>query len=288
MMPQFPDWLRKRVPTSSRTEDMRNILESCGLSTVCRQARCPNQGECFARGTATFMILGETCTRNCSFCAVRHGTPASPEPDEPERLAEAVGRLGLDHAVVTSVTRDDLPDGGSGHFAAAIRRLHATTDATVEVLTPDFRGCSEDVRRVLEMSPEVFNHNVETVPRFYPRVRPQADYSRSLSVLEQAADRDDGVLVKSGLMVGLGETDQELMRVFGDLLEAGSRLLTIGQYLQPTPDQYATKEFVHPDRFRRLRSKALAMGFHAVASAPFVRSSYRARELAARACRWGG
>ncbi len=282
-MPQFPAWLKKRVPTSEDAARVRDLLQDCRLSTVCREARCPNQGECFASGTATFMILGEVCSRDCRFCAVQHGEPAPPDPGEPRRLAEAVERMGLAYAVVTSVTRDDLPDGGSGHFAEVIRHMHAATGADAEVLTPDFKGCREDVERVLEAGPRVFNHNVETVPRLYPSVRPEADYERSLRVLRLAAETGDDKMVKSGLMVGLGETEGELLQVFEDLLEAGCRMLTIGQYLQPTEEHHPVEEFVHPEQFDRLREQALRMGFDAVASGPFVRSSYRAREMADRA-----
>jgi len=279
-MPQYPDWLKKRVPESEQTARVRGLLQDCRLSTVCREARCPNQGECFADGTATFMILGEVCSRNCRFCAVSPGQPQSPDPDEPRRLAEAVRRMELEYAVVTSVTRDDLPDGGSGHFAEVVRRIQDGTGAEAEVLTPDFEGGREDVERVLQADPRVFNHNVETVPRLYPEVRSDADYGRSLGVLQMAAAREDGPLVKSGLMVGLGETQEELLQVFEDLLDAGCRMLTIGQYLRPTEDHYPIDRFVRPEQFEQLRDEALRMGFDAVASGPFVRSSYRAARMA--------
>jgi len=282
-MPQFPSWLKKRVPRSKQTVRVRDLLQDCRLSTVCREARCPNQGECFASGTATFMILGDVCSRDCRFCAVQHGPPAPPDPDEPQRLAEAVERLDLDYAVVTSVTRDDLPDGGSCQFAEVVRRLHASSGADVEVLTPDFQGCRQNVGRVLDAGPRVFNHNVETVPRLYPSVRPQAQYEQSLRVLALAAETDGETMVKSGLMVGLGEREEELLGVFEDLLDAGCRMLTIGQYLQPSDENYPVEEFVRPEQFVRLKEKALRLGFDAVASGPFVRSSYRAREMAYRA-----
>lgn len=279
-MPEFPAWLKKRVPGSEQTARIQDLLQDCRLATVCREAHCPNQGECFASGTATFMILGDVCSRNCRFCAVSSDEPPPPDPDEPRRLAEAVERMGLDYAVVTSVTRDDLPDGGSGHFAETVRRIHELTDANVEVLTPDFEGRGEDIRRVLDAGPRVFNHNVETVPRLYSEVRPEADYERSLRVLEVAAEHDDGPLVKSGLMVGMGENEEELIAVFADLLDAGCRMLTIGQYLRPSPGHHPVDEFVRPERFDALRDEALRMGFDAVASGPFVRSSYRAQEMA--------
>ena len=282
-MAKFPPWLKKRVPCSGQTKNVRAVLKNSRLPTVCREARCPNAGECYARGTATFMILGSVCTRNCAFCAVQHGEPGELEEDEPARLAGAAEEMELRHVVVTSVTRDDLPDGGSSQFAATIRALHDRTDASVEVLTPDFEGRKEDVVRVLQAAPEVFNHNVETVPRLYPEVRPQAEYERSLDVLEQAARNEAVPVVKSGLMVGMGETEAELLDVFGDLLEAGCQVLTVGQYLRPSEAHHEVVEFVRPEDFQSLRDKALDMGFDAVASGPFVRSSYRARELAEEA-----
>lgn len=278
----FPPWLRKRVPAGTEARGVRELVRGLHLHTVCQEARCPNAGECFARGTATFMILGEVCTRNCTFCAVRHGAPAPPREDEPQRVADATERMGLSHVVVTSVTRDDLPDGGSGQFARTIRALHRLPEVTVEVLTPDFGGRARLLDRVLEAGPEVFNHNVETVPRLYPEVRPQADYRRSLAVLSRAAQRPDEPAVKSGLMVGLGERREELDEVFDDLLEAGCRALTIGQYLRPSPAHHPVVEFVRPEEFERLRERALEAGFEAVASGPFVRSSYRAAGMARR------
>jgi lipoic acid synthetase len=226
------------------------------------------------------MILGDVCSRNCRFCAVATGETTGPDPDEPRRVARAVEEMGLDYAVVTSVTRDDLPDGGSAHFAETIRCIRRKTVAGVEVLVPDFEGRAEDIDRVLQARPRVFNHNVETVPRLYPRVRPDAEYERSLRVLTRTAEREVGPPVKSGLMVGLGESEEELLRVFEQLLDAGCRMLTIGQYLQPSEEHHPVEEFVRPERFRALRDEALRLGFDAVASGPFVRSSYRARELA--------
>ena len=275
---RFPPWLRKRALPGEQIAPVLDVLKELGLATVCQEAHCPNLGECFASGTATFMILGRVCTRGCTFCAVAGGVPVPPDPDEPLRVAQAAGRMGLRHVVVTSVTRDDLPDGGSEQFARTIRAVHEHCGAAVEVLVPDFRGREEDIDRVLDAAPEVFNHNVETVPRLYPQVRPQADYARSLSVLGRA--RGSGSPVKSGLMVGMGEREDELVAVFDDLLEAGCQLLTIGQYLSPSPGHYPVAEFVEPQRFQRLKERAVAMGFRAVASGPFVRSSHRAAELA--------
>jgi lipoic acid synthetase len=282
MKRRFPPWLKRRLPPRQKTQPVLDLLRELRLNTVCQEAHCPNLGECFARGTATFMILGRLCTRDCAFCAVEAGEPAPPDPDEPERIAEAVRRLGLRHVVVTSVTRDDLPDGGSGHFAATIRAVRARSGATVEVLTPDFGGRLGALDRVLDAGPHVFNHNVETVPRLYADVRPQADYARSLAVLAHASQRADGHLpvTKSGLMLGLGETQREVRAVLGDLRRAGCRVVTLGQYLAPSAAHHPVAEFVHPDTFEQLAETARAMGFEAVASGPFVRSSYGAAGLA--------
>jgi len=274
-------WLRKRLPPRSDTGRVRALLKELDLRTVCQEAHCPNIGECFARGTATFMIMGSVCTRNCTFCAVAGGVPGPLDPDEPARVAEAVRRMGLRHVVITSVTRDDLPDGGAEQFARTIRAVHESATANVEVLVPDFGGRLDDVDRVLEAGPEVFNHNVETVPRLYPEVRPQADYGRSLAVLAHAARRSPPAAVKSGLMLGLGETEDELAAVLTDLLDAGCRMLTLGQYLAPSEGHHPVVEFVAPERFDELKARALEMGFAAVGSGPFVRSSYQAEALAA-------
>jgi len=263
---------------------VRELLRELGLHTVCQSAHCPNACECFARGTATFLILGSVCSRSCGFCAVTRGVPALPDPDEPRRVAEAAARLGLSHVVVTSVTRDDLPDGGSGHFAATIAAIRAVCAAAVEVLTPDFQGSEACIRRVLEARPDVFNHNVETVPRLYPRVRPQAIYARSLGVLRLAAEAGEGVVTKSGLMVGLGESHDEALAVMRDLRGSGCKALTVGQYLRPSPGHLPVERFVPPEEFDAYRSEAEALGFAAVAAGPFVRSSYYADALAAGLC----
>jgi lipoic acid synthetase len=276
---RFPVWLKRRLPPPGATEPVAGLLRELRLSTVCQAAHCPNAGECFARGTATFLILGRVCTRDCAFCAIEGGVPLPPDPDEPRRVAEAARRLGLRHVVVTSVTRDDLPDGGSAHFALTVRELHRGTEARVEVLTPDFRGRLQDVDRVLDAGPEVFNHNVETVPRLYGEVRPQADYARSLAVLARAAAAG-GPVTKSGLMLGLGEREDEVLAVLGDLRETGCRAVTLGQYLAPSSRHHAVAEFVTPDRFEALGEAARRMGFDAVASGPFVRSSYGADAVA--------
>ncbi len=263
---------------------VRELLRELGLHTVCQSAHCPNACECFARGTATFLILGSVCSRSCAFCAVTRGLPAPPDPDEPRRVAEAAARLGLSHVVVTSVTRDDLPDGGSGHFAATIAAIRAACTAAVEVLTPDFQGSEPCIRRVLEARPDVFNHNVETVPRLYPRVRPQAAYERSIEVLRLAAEAGEGAATKSGLMVGLGESHDEVLAVMRDLRDAGCQALTVGQYLRPSPEHLPVERFVPPEEFDTYQHEAEALGFAAVAAGPFVRSSYHADALAAGLC----
>ena len=278
---RFPPWLRKRIPPEGETRRVRELLRKLRLHTVCQSARCPNLFECFARGTATFMILGDVCTRHCRFCAVQAGPTEAPDPEEPGHVAEAVAALGLRHVVITSVTRDDLPDGGSGQFAATIAAVRAVSDATVEVLTPDFQGCWDDLDLVIEARPDVFNHNVETAPRLYPLVRPEADYQRSLAVLRRARERDPAIAIKSGLMVGLGESHDEVLAVMRDLRRAGCMALTVGQYLSPSADHVPIARFVTPDEFDTYKAEAESMGFSAVAAAPFVRSSYQAEALLA-------
>ena len=275
---RFPPWLKKTMPMGERLAPVLDVLRDLRLRTVCQEAHCPNLGECFACGTATFMILGDTCTRGCTFCAVRKGRPLHVDPEEPQRVAEAAERMGLQHVVVTSVTRDDLPDGGSEHFARTVRAVHERCRATVEVLTPDFAGRMKDAERVAASGPDVYNHNVETVPRLYPEVRPRADYGRSLALLRRVAEL--GGVTKSGLMLGLGEREEEIRRVLADLREGGCRAITLGQYLRPSPDHHPVVEFVPPETFDLLRDLALEMGFKGVASGPFVRSSYNAGEMA--------
>jgi len=285
---RLPRWLRRPIPAGGRAAAVRRVLDELNLTTVCHSARCPNRAECFARGTATFMILGDVCTRNCRFCAVASGQPAPPRPDEPDAVAEAADRMGLRHVVVTSVTRDDLPDGGADHFARTIgavrRRL---PQAAVEVLTPDFLGSPAAVDTVLAAGPDVFNHNVETVPRLYPAARPGADYRRSLGVLARAsAWSGTGRLhTKSGLMLGLGERDDEIRATLGDLRAAGCEILTLGQYLAPSAEHLPVGRFVRPEAFAAWQAEAKAMGFAAVAAGPFVRSSYGAENVLAVARR---
>jgi len=287
--PRLPAWLRKPETAFVALHEIKRELRRLELHTVCESARCPNIHECFRRGTATFMILGDRCTRGCGFCAVpkaRH--PAPPDPNEPAHVAQMARAMNLRHVVVTSVNRDDLLDGGAGHFAETIRAIRAALPAaTIEVLTPDFLGDLEAVTTVLEARPDVFNHNVETVPRLYPRVRPQARYERSLAVLEFAA-RNGGTLVKSGLMVGLGERCEEVEEVLRDLRRCGVSIVTIGQYLQPTRRNLPVAEYVPPERFEAYRETGLRLGFRAVFSGPFVRSSYMAELVAHSALAGGG
>jgi lipoic acid synthetase len=272
-----PPWLTRRLPTGPTYESLRALLRQRRLQTVCQEARCPNVWECFAQGTATFLILGSNCTRSCRFCAVGRGPTAPPDPGEPARVADAAATMGLSYVVVTSVTRDDLPDGGAAHFARTIIEIRRRLpEARVEVLIPDFRGDAEALLTVLEARPHVLNHNLETVPRLYAVVRPEADYRRSLSLLERAKG---SVPSKSGLMLGLGESGEEVEETLHDLLDVGCRILTLGQYLQPTRAHLPVARFLSPEEFSRWREKALTVGFSQVASGPFVRSSYHAREL---------
>jgi len=273
-----PRWLVTAATDRRAVERMTERLQRLQLASVCQSAHCPNQGECFERGTATFMILGTRCTRRCRFCAVDKDVPHAPDVEEPKRVAHAVRQLGLNHAVVTSVTRDDLPDGGAVHFAGTIQQIHRRCpDVSVEVLVPDFNGSIPALDTICAARPEVFNHNLETVPRLYAGVRPQADYQRSLGLLSYAASR--GLMTKSGLMLGLGETENEIKKLLLDLKHAGCRLLTLGQYLPPSKDHVPVARYVRPQEFEMWAEAARGMGFTAVASGPLVRSSYRAKEM---------
>nr|WP_240951388.1 lipoyl synthase [Caldanaerobacter subterraneus] len=255
---------------------MEAFLKNMALNTVCQSANCPNMGECFARRTATFMIMGNICTRNCRFCAVEKGHPQPLDEEEPGRVAEAARRLGLKHVVVTSVTRDDLPDGGASHFAKTIYELKKLPGVTVEVLVPDFMGNEEAIRTVVEAKPDVINHNVETVPRLYSRVRPKADYIRSLNLLKKVKELDPLILTKSGIMVGLGETEEEVIEVMKDLRDIDCDMMTIGQYLRPSHKHIEVAEYVTPEQFKRYEEIGYKLGFKHVASGPLVRSSYHA------------
>jgi len=275
----LPPWIKKRV-SLEEGEETQKLLQSLSLHTVCESARCPNRGECFARKVATFLIMGDVCTRRCRFCAVEKGIPQPLDPEEPRRVGEASRQLGLKHVVVTSVTRDDLPDGGASHFVATIREIRkALPFSTVEVLTPDFQGREEDLRVVAKEEPEVFNHNVETVPRLYPLVRPLASYERSLTLLERVKEISPSVITKSGLMVGLGEKKEEVIEVLKDLKRVGCDVVTIGQYLRPSSRHLEVKEYVPPQVFAWYEDVAYSLGFRGVASGPLVRSSYLAEKF---------
>ena len=273
-----PEWLRKKI-NSAAISEMETLLRSLSLHTVCEGANCPNRGECFKNKTATFMILGDVCTRNCRFCAVCKGKPKPVDPDEPKNVAVAAHKLGLKHTVVTSVTRDDLPDGGAAHFADTIRALkEMMPDSTVEVLIPDLQGDLSALQTVINACPDIINHNIETVPSLYSTVRPMADYKRSLELLRRVRELGGGIYSKTGIMAGLGETKDEMLAVMDDLIEIGCDLLTIGQYLQPSKDHIDVVEFIHPDTFEEYKRIALEKGFKYVASGPLVRSSYNAIE----------
>lgn len=277
---RLPEWLRKSPVDFPALHDLKVELRKRRLHTVCESARCPNIHECFSRKAATFMILGDICTRRCGFCAVPQGSPGTLDADEPRHVAEMAAEMGLRYVVITSVNRDDLPDGGSAHFADTVREVRrALPEAQVEVLTPDFMGDLDAVARVLDAEPHVFNHNMETIGRLYRRVRPQADYKQSLSVLAFAKKRRPEALTKSGLMVGLGETPDEVLQLLRDLRGAGTDVATIGQYLQPRAHRLPVEEFVEPAQFEAYREAGEAMGFKAVFSGPLVRSSYMAEQV---------
>ena len=276
-----PEWLRRKLPDPEALNRMRSLLQRHGLNTVCQGALCPNQGECFGQGTATFLILGKTCTRNCTFCAIpTEERPPAPDPDEPRRVARAAAELGLKHAVITSVTRDDLEDGGASHFARTVRALRdVNPEITVEVLIPDFQGSGEALKIVMDSEPDILNHNLETVPRLYPEVRPQAVYSRSLELLKRAKEMAPAKLTKSGLMLGMGEEKVEILGVMADLRQVSCDLLTLGQYLRPSGKHHPVARYVTPEEFEELRVEGEKMGFKAVFSAPLVRSSFHAAKI---------
>ena len=274
-----PEWLKKQFDPIAEAR-MTALLRSLSLHTVCEDANCPNRSECFKSKTATFLILGDVCTRGCRYCAVAKGAPQPLDPDEPQRVAEASEQLGLRHIVVTSVTRDDLPDGGADHFARTIKALkERLPQSTIEVLIPDFQGSAEALRRAMDAKPDIINHNVETVASLYPVVRPQADYARSLELLRHV--KQAGFYSKTGFMVGLGETRQDVLALLDDLVAAGCDMLTIGQYLQPSKNHLPVVEFVTPAQFDEYKEIAMQKGIRFVASGPFVRSSYHAAEAMA-------
>lgn len=272
-----PEWLKVRIPGNLESLPVSRLINDLSLNTVCQEAHCPNIFECWQAGTATFMILGEICTRRCTFCAVGRGTPLPPEKDEPRRVAEAVEAMNVRHAVITMVNRDDLPDGGAAHMAETIRAVRERTGAGVEVLISDLEGNRDALRAVIDARPEVLAHNLETVPRLYPPVRPVAKYQRSLDILQWAADeRPEGVLTKSSIMLGLGETEDEILQVASDLRNAGVDIFTMGQYLAPSERNHPVRKYYTPQEFIDLGERAKALGFHHVESGPLVRSSYMA------------
>jgi lipoic acid synthetase len=276
---RLPAWLKRALPRGNENFFTHTLLRDLRLETVCENARCPNRPECYSRRTATFMILGNVCTRPCGFCSVPRGEALDVEADEPERVAEAAERLGLRHVVITSVTRDDLPDGGAEHFCRCVRAVRERTGAAVEVLTPDFLADTAAIDRVIDARPEVYNHNLETVPRLYRKVRGKADYRRSLDLLRRVKRRSPEIVTKSGLMLGIGETIGEVFDVLSDLRDAGCDVLTLGQYLAPTLKHIPVARFVNPGEFDAIARSARVLGFRQVVAGPFVRSSYHADEM---------
>jgi len=275
-----PSWLKKRLPPFEDLVKVKSILDATELHTVCEEARCPNLGECFSNGTATILILGRICTRNCGFCAVEHGVPAPPDEAEPERVAQAVKKMGLQYVVITSVTRDDLPDGGASSFAKTIRAIRSLDrKIKIEVLVPDFRGELSSLTMVLDEGPDVLNHNIETIPRLYADVRPQADYARSLNLLKRSKDNYPYILTKSGLMLGLGEIEEEVIELLKDLRRVRCDFLTIGQYLQPGADRLPVIRYIPSEEFEEYKKIGEGMGFKSAASGPFVRSSFHAAQM---------
>ncbi len=286
---RIPEWLTIKVPRARDIGAVEGLMRGERLVTVCEEARCPNLGECWSKGTATFMVMGDTCTRSCRFCAVKTGRGAPLDPDEPRRVALAARALRLKHVVVTSVNRDELPDGGAGHFAQVIAALRdQAPGATVEVLTPDFRGRKAAIETVCRARPDVFNHNVETVPRLYRTVRPQAKYARSMDFLRAVKEIDPAIYTKSGIMLGLGESEEEVRQVLSDWKDAGVDAVTMGQYLKPGKGYLDVVEYLHPSRFEHYKQIAEGMGFLYVASGPFVRSSYNAIDFSDKFLRVGG
>lgn len=280
MQTKRPNWLRVKLPGGEEYHRLKDILRTANLHTVCEEAICPNIGECFGQGAATFLILGDICTRRCNFCAVTKGIPSILDEDEPERIARAVELIGLRHAVITSVTRDDLPDGGAMIYAKTIKAIRThNPPCTIEVLIPDFKGSEEALKIVLKEGPHILNHNLETVPRLYPEVRPDADYGRSLKLLEKAKEIDPNSTTKSGLILGMGEEYDEITTVMKDLRNVDCDILTTGQYLSPGKEFIPINRFYHPDEFKHLKYEGEKVGFRHVESGPLVRSSYHAAQL---------
>ena len=276
---RLPSWLKRSLPAGNGHAFTQTAIDDLRLETVCESAKCPNRSECWSRRSATFMVMGNLCTRPCGFCSVPKGTPEALEADEPERIAEAARRLGLKHVVITSVTRDDLPDGGAEHFARCIAAVRSVMPATLEVLTPDFQGNNAAIDTVIDAAPEVFNHNLETVPRLYRKVRGRADYRRSLDLLDRVKSRSPQLVTKAGLMLGIGETIDELFDVLADLRSIRCDVLTLGQYLAPTLKHIPVARFLPPEEFDAIAVQARSLGFRQVVAGPFVRSSYHAEDM---------
>lgn len=280
MQRRLPHWLKKDIINTEKTRLVRNILRKKNLNTVCDNARCPNKGECYAKNTATFLILGNICTRNCRFCGVNSTVPKPVNPDEPVFIAEAVQELNLDYAVITSVTRDDLVDGGAGHFAQTIKEIRKlNSKIKIEVLTPDFKGDKNAIDLVIGAKPDVFNHNVETVKRLYPEVRPQANYERSLKFLEYIKMQQPEIYTKSGFMLGLGETIEEIIELLEDLNAINCDIITVGQYIQPTKSNIEVKKYLEPEEFKKIEEHARKIGVKHIFASPLARSSYKAKEI---------
>ena len=274
-----PEWLKIKIKAGHNKVNISNILKKYNLNTVCAEAGCPNECDCFNRGTATFMILGKNCTRNCKFCKVTKAEPEEVNPQEPNNIAKAIKEMNLKHTVITSVTRDDLPDGGASHFASTISEIKKICpQVTVEVLIPDFEGNYDSLKKVIDAKPNVLNHNVETIPDLYSAVRPMAVYERSLELLKRVKEIDSSIYTKSGFMVGLGENEDQVIELLKDLKNVKCDIITIGQYLQPSKDHYKVVEYVHPDKFKKYENIAKDMGFKYIASGPLVRSSYHAED----------
>ncbi len=283
-----PPWLRRKLPSGPTYEKIRQLVKDNNLATVCQEAKCPNQFECYGKGTATFMILGDRCSRNCRFCAVHHGPEGHPDPDEPARIAQAIAKMKLRYAVITSVTRDDLDDGGANQFVHTIKLIQQTNPSTlIEVLIPDLQGNRKALESIINATPDVLNHNMETVQRLYPQVRPQADYKQSLDLLINVKKINPAMITKSGVMVGLGETREELLQLFTDLQSAQCDILTLGQYLQPSKEHLEVKRYIPPEEFAALKQEAELLGFTGIAADPFVRSSYEAETLYQKALKKG-
>jgi lipoic acid synthetase len=282
---RLPEWFKQKISKREQGEEIRKILQEDQIHTVCEEAKCPNRGECFKNKTVTFMILGDTCTRTCGFCAVKAGKPMAINPHEPEQVAKAVSRLGLKHAVITSVNRDDLKDGGAKHFADVIHAVRLFNPlVTIEVLTPDFKGNLEALKMIIDAKPNVFNHNIETIEDFYPFVRPQANYQQSLTVLNEAKNMGarraaSEFMTKSGIMLGFGETEEQVVQVMKDLRTHQVEMMTLGQYLRPSKDQLPVKEYITPEQFKRYEVLGFELGFKFVFSGPLIRSSYHAGEF---------